>query len=347
VRVDDFDYELPPERIAQAPLGRRDESRLMRLDRASGMLEHHRFTELTDLLRPGDLLVLNDTKVMHARWYGRKESGGRIELLLLEHDEADSFRWRCLLRSSRSPAVGTQLLFADGVRGRVDGHEGELWTVRFDTQGRSVESLMESLGEVPLPPYIRREKGTSAPVDDDRRYQTVYAERPGAVAAPTAGLHFSEAMLARLREAGIETARLTLHVGIGTFAPLRVERVEDHRMHAERFDLPPAAAEAVGRARASGGRVVAVGTTVVRTLEAQADGQGGVVAGSGRCDLFIYPGFEFRVVDALVTNFHLPASTLLMLVSAFAGRDNVLNGYRQAIEAGYRFYSYGDAMLVE
>ncbi len=348
MNVSDFDYALPQELIAQRPADRRDASRLLVLDRDTGAVEHRTFGELPQLLAPGDALVLNDTRVLRARLFARKPTGGRAELLLIERTGADERgpRWKALVSASRPPRPGAVLAAAGGLGVQILGYEGDSCEVRLlDPEGRADEKL-EAAGRMPLPPYIRR--GPEDPLEalDRERYQTVYARRPGAVAAPTAGLHFTEELLAEIASRGIAIAYLTLHVGTGTFLPVRVERVEDHRMHEEAYELPPDTADTVAATRRRGGRVVAVGTTVTRALEACASERGLVRPGSGRCDLFIYPGFRFRVVDALVTNFHLPRSTLLMLVAAFAGRERVLAAYRQAIERGYRFYSYGDAMLV-
>jgi S-adenosylmethionine:tRNA ribosyltransferase-isomerase len=344
VKVSDFDYELPEELVAQEPAPKRDDSRLLVLDRESGDLEHRAFRDLPELLRPGDLVVVNDTRVIPARLWGRKPSGGRVEVLLLEPG-AGGGEWRGLVRASRSPAVGSSILLDDDAEVDVVARDGDQWILRLrDPHGRP-EAVPDRVGVMPLPPYIRR--STRDPRDelDRRRYQTVYARHDGAVAAPTAGLHFTPEILGALDRREIARASVTLHVGIGTFMPVRTETVEEHRMHAERFRIPEATAAAVDRARAGGGRVVAVGTTVVRSLEANAEGDR-VRPGKGECDLFIYPGFRFRVVDALITNFHLPKSTLLMLVSAFAGRERVLTAYREAVAERYRFYSYGDAMLL-
>jgi S-adenosylmethionine:tRNA ribosyltransferase-isomerase len=344
MRVSDFDYELPEERIAERPLGRREDSRLMVL-RASGRIEHRRFDDLPELLRSGDLLVLNDTRVLPARLTARKTTGGRVELLLLEREEVTdgSAIWVCLAKAARGLWAGARLELAEGLAAVVLEARGDSWRVRFEASDGDLERRLQSVGGAPLPPYIKRPPD----VDDLERYQTVYARNPGAVAAPTAGLHFSDVLLGRLESGGIERCSLTLHVGPGTFRPVRVERVEDHRMEEERFVLPEQTAAALRRVRAAGGRIAAVGTTVVRTLESRATEDGTARPGSGRCGLFIHPGFRFRVVDLLITNFHLPRSTLLMLVAAFAGRERLLEAYRVAIAEGYRFYSYGDAMLVE
>jgi S-adenosylmethionine:tRNA ribosyltransferase-isomerase len=349
VKLSDFDYELPPGRIAQRPLSRRDDSRLLVMDRASGASAHRRFEDLPELLDPGDLLVLNDTRVLAARLHGAKPSGGRVEALLLERvGGADSApEWRCLLRASRTPGPGGRVEFGRELSAEVLARGQEHWTLRFESPDGNPAAAIERVGRLPLPPYIEREAGGDSLDEEDReRYQTVYAKRPGAVAAPTAGLHFSPRLLRRLADRGVQTTLVTLHVGPGTFQPVRVEVVEEHRMHDESYALPESAADAIARTRREGGRVVAVGTTVVRTLEHRARADGTVEPGAGRCGLFIYPGFEFRVVDALITNFHLPRSTLLMLVSAFAGREAVLDAYAEAIREGYRFYSYGDAMMV-
>lgn len=348
MNVSDFDYELPAERIAQEPAPTRDGSRLLVLDRHTGRVDHRGFSDLPGLLRRGDLLVLNDTQVLPARIDGRKPTGGRVELLLLERtggsDEAPF--WDCLVRPSRSLRRGARVDLGRGLAAVVVERVEDRFTLRLEDRGGDPLRTVAEVGRMPLPPYIRRSAADPRAGLDRERYQTVFAREPGAIAAPTAGLHFTRALLDELRSQGVETTLVTLHVGIGTFLPVRSARVEEHRMQAERFALPPAAAEAVGRTRDRGGRVVAVGTTVVRTLEANAEERGTVRAGCGRSDLFIVPGHPFRVVDALVTNFHLPRSTLLMLVSAFAGRQNVLSAYREAVGQGYRFYSYGDAMFI-
>jgi len=348
VRLDDFDYLLPQERIAQHPCEPRDASRLLVLDPDGDGLRHSRFADLPGRLESGDLLVFNDTRVLPARLVGHKETGGRVELLLLEPRlrEPRGETWRCLMQVSRKPQVPSWLVFGEGrVRAQVIERGEDGWLVRFPDRPGGVEEMLWEIGRMPLPPYIHRNSGDSDREDRDR-YQTVFARHPGAVAAPTAGLHFTGSLLARLEEAGVTRANLTLHVGAGTFTPVRSERVEDHRMHTERFELPPQTADAIRDARSRGGRVVAVGTTAVRTLEGCAKGDGLVAAGRGECDLFIYPGYRFEVVDAIITNFHLPRSTLLMLVCAFAGRRRILEAYAAALREGYRFYSYGDAMLM-
>jgi S-adenosylmethionine:tRNA ribosyltransferase-isomerase len=331
--IDDFDYELPPELIAQHPSATRSGSRLLLL--RGETRSDHRFSELPQLLSPGDLLVFNDTRVIRARLFGRKETGGRIEVLierLLPEGEA-----LAQVHAGRAAQAGSTLDLDGGLRLRVLGREGEFYRLRFP-EGADALEVLERHGSVPLPPYIAH-----APEPEDAaRYQTVYARAPGAVAAPTAGLHFDEALLAALADRGVEFAYVTLHVGAGTFQPVRVKSLSDHRMHGERYRIPEATVEAIAAARARGGKIVAVGTTTVRCLEAS-----GATAGSGETDLFITPGFRFRVVDRLITNFHLPRSTLLVLVSAFAGVEPVRRAYRHAIERLYRFYSYGDAMLID
>lgn len=341
MRVDAFDYELPESLIAQRPATPRDSARLMVLRRSRSEPEHRVFSELPDLLSPGDLLVLNETKVLPARLIGTKqESGGRIELLLLRRRSIDT--WEVLAKPGRRLRAGARAVFGEG---RLVGEVleelpsgGRL--VRFDWQGTWEETLDE-LGRMPLPPYIK------APLDRPERYQTVYAKNEGSVAAPTAGLHFTGELFARLEARGVGIARLTLHVGLGTFRPVSTDTVEEHEMHEEYFEVPKACAEAVNRARREQRRVVAVGTTVARALETAADEEGRARPGEGWTDIFIYPGYAFRCVDALITNFHLPRSTLLMLVSALAGRERILAAYEEAKRLGYRFYSFGDAMMIE
>jgi S-adenosylmethionine:tRNA ribosyltransferase-isomerase len=345
VEVSDLDFELPEELIAQIPVEPRDDSRLLVLARSGGEPRHLRFADLPGLLFPGDLLVLNDSRVIPARLVGRRESGGRVEVLLVEPlpgaPPAGQARWRAMAQASKPIRIGSRLDF-DGLAAEVEGLEGEgFYAIRFDRDERSLARELERVGRVPLPPYIRREPG-----DADRvRYQTVVASHPGSVAAPTAGLHFTRELLARLDARGVSWTTVTLHVGPGTFLPVRTRRLEEHRMHAERYEVPVGAAAAFEAARSRGGRVVAVGTTAVRTLESSfADGK--LRSGTGRTDIFIRPGHAFRAVDGLVTNFHLPRSTLLALVCAFGGTSSILGAYRSAVAARYRFFSYGDAMAI-
>ncbi|MCU0775839.1 MAG: tRNA preQ1(34) S-adenosylmethionine ribosyltransferase-isomerase QueA [Ideonella sp.] len=350
--LSDFDYVLPDELIAQHPAPERSASRL--LDASGPLAADRRFRDLPGLLQPGDLLVFNDTRVIKARLIGRKASGGAVEVLVERVVGGVDPRVLVHLRASKSPGPGSRLRlgtdrpgggFEVEVLGRA-GPEGALFELAFPSEPFA---LIEQHGHMPLPPYIGRGKDATDDADDERRYQTVFAARPGAVAAPTAALHFDEAVLAALAERGVETARLTLHVGAGTFQPVRHERIAEHRMHREWFEVPMATAEAVQRCRARGGRVVAVGTTTLRALESAArDAPAGapLVPGSRDTDIFITPGFEFRVVDRLITNFHLPRSTLMMLVSAFAGHERVMALYRHAVAERYRFFSYGDSMLL-
>ncbi len=337
MRVSDFDYELPPELIAQHPAAQRAASRLLHLDGNTGAIEDLQFRDILRLLRPGDLVVVNDTRVIKARLRGRKDSGGEVEVLierLLDHERA-----LAQVRASKPPRAGRRLLFGDDVEAQVLGRQGEFHELRFSGE---VLEILSSRGEVPLPPYITH----PAVPDDEARYQTVYARAPGAVAAPTAGLHFDHEMLAALEARGVARASLTLHVGAGTFQPVRVEELSRHVMHSEWYGIPQATVEAIARAKEKGGRVVAVGTTTLRALESSA-AAGKLQAGTAETRLFIVPGFRFQVVDRLVTNFHLPRSTLLMLVSAFAGVDNIRRAYAHAVAHRYRFFSYGDAMLLE
>jgi S-adenosylmethionine:tRNA ribosyltransferase-isomerase len=354
VALSDYDYWLPPGSIAQAPLAERDASRLLVLDRRSGAFSHRRYGELPELLRPNDMLVLNDTRVVRARLLGHKRgTGGRAELLLVEPMEGPVAQalgepcgaqaWLCLGQASKGLKPGTKLDFPDGLQATVEAAPGAgRLRVVFSGAGSLGERLV-SAGQLPLPPYIEREPT----LEDAARYQTVYARALGSVAAPTAGLHFTPQLLRRLAERGISTTSVTLDIGPGTFLPVRSEDESLHKMHPERFRISAEAAEAVNGARREGRRVVAVGTTVVRTLESAAGTDGIVREGAGQTELFLRPGAPFHVVDALLTNFHLPRSTLLMLVSAFAGRERVLAAYRAAVDMGYRFFSYGDAMLVE
>ncbi len=349
----DYTYSLPEDRIAQKPADRRDRSRLLVLDRRSGGLSHRIFADLPDLLQPSDLLVVNNTRVIPGRLPGRKETGGKVEVLILSGGNgrsgpADGDVVRdCLVKASKRPRPGARFFFDGGLSAEVIASNDHVHTLRF-TCSEDFDRLLDRIGKMPLPPYILKSRSDEYPERNDRAaYQTVYAEQKGAVAAPTAGLHFTPELMDTLREIGITIAPITLHVGYGTFVPVRVSDIREHRMHAEWYSIPAETAARINRARSEGNRVIAVGTTSVRTLEYASDDGGRVAEGSGRCDLFIYPGYRFKAVDAVITNFHLPESTLLMLVSAFADRERVLNAYRAAVENGYRFYSYGDAMLIQ
>ncbi|MEO8485178.1 MAG: tRNA preQ1(34) S-adenosylmethionine ribosyltransferase-isomerase QueA [Betaproteobacteria bacterium] len=335
--LDDFDYALPPELVAQAPAATRSASRMLHVDGAR--LVDRRFTDLVQLVAPGDVVVMNDTRVLRARVPGRKPSGGRVELLV-ERIVGDDEAW-AQLKASHLPRVGGVVLLAADASARVLERDGGFFRLRFDATG-PLDAWLERHGELPLPPYIAR----PANAEDAERYQTVYARVPGAVAAPTAGLHFDDALLARLAARGARLARITLHVGAGTFLPVRDDDLDRHRMHRERFEVPAATVEAISKARAVGGRVLAVGTTTLRALESAA-ATGALRPGAAETDLFVRPGFHFRVVDRLLTNFHLPRSTLLMLVAAFAGLAPIRRAYEHAIAERYRFFSYGDAMLLE
>ena len=335
----DFHYDLPPELIAQEPLAERSASRLLLVDADAVGFEDRQFIELQDLLRAGDLIVFNDTRVLPARLFGRKESGGAVEILI--ERVTGTHEARAQLGVSKKPKPGGRILLADGTAITVRGRDGEFFVLRFDTD-ETVEKVLMRLGRMPLPPYIRREDARAADIE---RYQTVFARELGAVAAPTASLHFDAALLRALEEHGIESGYVTLHVGAGTFQPMRAERIEDHTMHREWLNVGAELVEKIRLTRQRGGRVIAVGTTVVRALEsALRDGE--VAPFAGETQIFIFPGYMIRSVDALITNFHLPESTLLMLVSAFAGRERMLAAYRHAIDQRYRFFSYGDAMMI-
>lgn len=337
MKKSDFHYELPPQLIAQMPLAERSASRLLTLDGNSGAVEDRRFTDLPDLLREGDVLVFNNTRVIPARLFGQKASGGKIELLI--ERLLDTRHALAHIRASKSPKVGTELLLDGGYRLRVTGREGDLFAV--ESASLAIADILAAVGHMPLPPYIERADAEA----DRERYQTVFAQTPGAVAAPTAGLHFDAAMLAKLDAMGIIRAHLTLHVGSGTFQPLRVENLDEHIMHAEYCEIDAATVDTILQAKANGGRVVAVGTTAVRTLESAAI-SGELRPFYGDTRLFIRPGFQFHCVDALLTNFHLPESTLLALVCAFAGYQQTLAAYHHAVAEQYRFFSYGDAMFI-
>ena len=340
--VKDFDYHLPDELIARYPAPERDLSRLMLLNRANGTISDGMFRNISDYLEPGDLLVLNDTRVIPARLHGHKTTGGKVEIFLVRRQDSDLELWSCLMRSSKGVCQGHTIILSCGMTANVSERiDPETWLIRFEGP-EPFDVWLEREGQMPLPPYLQR----AADSRDQQRYQTVFARTAGAVAAPTAGLHFTRALLGELAEKGIESVYLTLHTGLGTFQPVRVERVTDHRIHCEQYCISAETAQAIGNTKERGGRVVAVGTTTARTLEYAADDRGQVRPGAGEADIFIYPGYGFKVVDALVTNFHLPESTLIMLVSAFAGKDLVFKAYGEAVERRYRFYSYGDAMLI-
>jgi S-adenosylmethionine:tRNA ribosyltransferase-isomerase len=351
MRISDFDFELPEELIAQHPLGRRDASRMLVLNRAKQSWRDASFTEFPSELREGDAVVVNDTRVFPARLVGRREpTGGRVELLLVRRREGfEGEAWEVLAKPARRLEAGARVTFGDGrltaeaLAATVDG-AGRV--VRFHPAG-DFAALLEEFGRVPLPPYIKRDAEDLATADEDReRYQTVYANAPGAIAAPTAGLHFTPRVFEELRARGVRTAEVTLHVGYGTFAPVRADDLSEHRVAAERFEVSASAADEINRTKEGGGRVLAVGTTTVRALESSVDEGGRVSAGRGETGLTITPGSRFRAVDAMLTNFHLPRSSLLVLVGAFAGRELVLGAYRHAVAERYRFYSYGDCMLI-
>lgn len=338
MNVSDFHFDLPDELIARYPLKQRSASRLLNLDGPTGHTRHLRFTDLPDLLQPGDLLVFNNTRVIPARLFGQKETGGRVEVLVErvvgEHEILAH------TRSSKSPKPGQRVLLEDGTALRMTGREDALFRFVCESE-EPILDVLERIGHMPLPPYMERDDDQS----DRERYQTVYAREAGAVAAPTAGLHFDDDLLGLLKEKGVEFAYVTLHVGAGTFQPVRVDNVKDHVMHSEVAHVPQETVDAVNQARARGGRVVAVGTTSVRSLES-ASHNGVLSAFRGETDIFIYPGYRFQTVDAMVTNFHLPESTLIMLVSAFSGYEHIMSAYREAVQERYRFFSYGDAMFL-
>lgn len=334
MNTDEFSYDLPADLVAFYPVERRDSCNLMVVDRTNDNIQHRRFYELEDLLREGDTLVLNDTRVIPARLYGKRDSGKTVEVLLV--DRLNVRRWKCLVRN---PKDGMEIKFEEGVSGKLTKNGRDECFIEFQSE---VDGHLGRYGKMPLPPYITRE-----PKEDDKvYYQTVYAREDGAIAAPTAGLHFSDELLSRLEIIGVEINYLTLHVGIGTFQPVRTGQVEDHHMHEEYREIPEETSRAINQARQDGRRIIAVGTTVVRALESSVDDWGTIGSSSGFTDLFIYPGFQFKVVDALITNFHLPRSTLMMLVSAFAGKELIFKAYEEAIAKKYRLLSYGDAMII-
>jgi len=340
MKKSDFYFDLPEELIAQTPIEQRDASRLLHLDKTSGEMAHRHFFDLPEYLHPGDCLVLNDSRVLPARLIGQRPTGGSIELVLLR-DLGDN-RWECLSRPGRKTRPGQEILFGDGQLKAVveEVASGGNRIVRFSYSGIFLE-VLDRLGRMPLPPYIREE------LNDPERYQTVYSRELGSAAAPTAGLHFTPELLDRIRAMGVDVKFVTLHVGLGTFRPVKEDEIEDHEMHSEFCMIPPETADAINRAKQSGHRVIAVGTTSCRTLESFAKEDGSMEASSGWTNIFIYPGYRFKCVDALITNFHLPESTLIMLVSALAGREHILNAYKTAVNERYRFFSFGDAMMIE
>ena len=342
MKVSDFDYELPKELIAKFPVEPRDSSRLMVLHRNTGEIEHRIFRDIVEYLKPGDVLVINDTKVIPARLFGKLETGGKVELLLVRQPGPGT--WEVMAKPARKLKEGKRIYFDEELEAVVKGYGGEgRRIVEFILKSnKDFMEKLEEIGHIPLPPYIEREEKP----EDREKYQTVFARKEGAVAAPTAGLHFTEELLQKLKDKGIIIKNITLHVGPGTFKPVKVENVEEHQMDYETYHVPEDTAAEINRAKEEGRRVIAVGTTVTRTLESAAEKDGKVKSGEGSTNLFIYPGYRFKVIDALITNFHLPRSTLLMLVSAFAGRERILNAYREAVKKGYRFYSYGDAMFI-
>lgn len=336
----DFNYDLPEELIAQDPLEDRSSSRLMVLHKDTGRIEHKIFRDIIDYLNPGDCLVINDTKVIPARLMGIKEdTGAAIEVLLLKRNADDV--WECLVKPGKKARTGARIIFGEGllVGEIVDVIEDGNRMIKFHYEG-IFEEILDKLGQMPLPPYITHK------LQDKNRYQTVYAKNEGSAAAPTAGLHFTKELLEKIKEKGVNVVSITLHVGLGTFRPVKVDKIEEHHMHTETFNISKEAADTINRTRAAGGRVIAVGTTSCRTLESAAADDGTIPARSGDTDIFIYPGYKFKTIDCLITNFHLPESTLIMLVSALAGRDNIMNAYETAVKERYRFFSFGDAMFI-
>jgi S-adenosylmethionine:tRNA ribosyltransferase-isomerase len=341
MRIEEFDYTFPPSLIAQYPSPQRDESSLMILHRGKGTIEHRAFRDLPNYLNPGDLLVMNNTRVFPARLIGKKETGGKVEMLLISPTNGRMEEWNVLIKGSGKVRPRAQIQFSQELYGEVKEVKDGRGRIRLSSQGE-VMDLIRKVGRVPLPPYIKRE---DEPLDRDR-YQTVFAEREGSIAAPTAGLHFTQDLLQSLRDQGVTIAWITLHIGLGTFVPVKTRNVEDHAMEAEWAEISEQTGQEIGQTRVRGGRIIAVGTTTTRALESFSDGNGGVKCGKGITSLFIYPPYHFKVIDGLITNFHLPKSTLMMLVSAFAGKDLLAKAYQEAIDKKYRFYSYGDAMLI-
>jgi len=341
MRVEEFDYHLPPSLVAQYPPAQRGETSLMVLQRQTGLIEHRTFGDIAQYLNPADLLVMNNTRVLPARLIGKKETGGRVELLLIPSWNGLGGEWKALIKGRGKMKRGARIRFEQGLKGEVGEVKDGKGRVSFSGHGEVID-ILRKIGHVPLPPYIKRGDERL----DRERYQTVFAEREGSIAAPTAGLHFTHALLQSLRENGVRTAMITLHIGIGTFAPVKARDIEDHTMEAEWIEISKDTARAIEDTKAQDGKVIAVGTTTTRALESFFNGSRGVKPGKGMTSLFIHPPYRFRVIDGLVTNFHLPKSTLIMLASAFAGRDLLMKAYQEAVLRNYRFYSYGDAMLI-
>ena len=347
LNVSDYDYFLPEEQIAQDPLADRSSSKLLVLDKNTGETSHHVFKEIIDYLNPGDCLCINNTKVIPARLIGRKKTGGVVEVLLLKRLEDEKSKWEVLTRPGKKARVGDEIIFGgegpedfDFLCRVTEVKEDGNRIVEFEYDG-IFEEILDKLGQMPLPPYITHR------LEDKNRYQTVYAKIEGSAAAPTAGLHFTNELLEQIKEKGVKVVSVTLHVGLGTFRPVQVENILDHKMHSEYYEVSEETAKILNETKANGGRIISVGTTSTRTLESVTDENGIVHAGSGETQIFIYPGYKFKAIDGLITNFHLPKSTLIMLVSALAGRKNVLNAYKEAVEKKYRFFSFGDAMFIK
>ena len=341
MRIEEFDYHLPTSLIAQYPSLQRGETSLMILHRQTGAIEHRAFRDITQYLNPGDLLVMNNTRVLPARLIGKKETGGRIEMLLIPSWNGIKGEWKALIKDSRKVKRGARIRFEEELEGEIEEVKDGKGKISFFYQGK-VMDILQKIGHIPLPPYIKR---GDEPLDRER-YQTVFAERDGSIAAPTAGLHFTHALLQSLKENGVRTTTITLHIGIGTFSPVKAHDIEDHTMEAEWIEISEKTAREIEETKARGGKLIAVGTTTTRALESFSNGKGGVKPGKGTTSLFIYPPYRFCVIDGLVTNFHLPKSTLIMLVSAFAGKELLMKAYQEAIRRKYQFYSYGNAMLI-
>ena len=348
----DYKFDLPETQIAQMPAKQRDHSKLLIMNKKSGAISHHRFCDIGNFLKSGDLLIINNTKVIPARLKGKKETGGKIEILIIDYSKGleylkkkGYFQCNCLVKASKSPKKGAMLFFNNNLKARVEDIDRQFFNIKFLYKG-DFNDIIKQTGTIPLPPYIKRDKFATS-YNDKENYQTVYASRKGAIAAPTAGLHFTHPLIKKLEKNGIEFVSITLHVGYGTFVPVKVNDIREHRMHSEFFSISTLTSEKINKAKKQGRRVIAVGTTSMRTIEYISDNLGRVTQKQGMCDLFIYPDYKFKCVDGIITNFHLPKSTLLMLVSAFAGRKNILSAYKEAVKKGYRFFSYGDAMFIQ